>query len=153
MAAELSPSRDQVCVDTVLAGPIYHFPNGASGDPGEGNRHMCGPITTTRPIKAVLLEKAGSITQPSGKIESWQSFDVGVVAYPPSISQARLIFSDGSSEVMKTRVVPSRFAFKDAEPFRYVMFAVSGCVSKAQGLAKGRVIVSTDERGCSGSAE
>lgn len=153
MAAELSPSRDHVCVDTVLAGPIYHFPNGASGDPGEGNRHMCGPITTTRPIKAVLLEKAGSITQPSGKIESWQSFDVGVVAYPPSISQARLIFSDGSSEVMKTRVVPSRFAFKDAEPFRYVMFAVSGCVSKVQGLAKGRVIVSTDERGCSGSAE
>lgn len=153
MWAELSPSRDHVCVDTVLAGPIYHFPNGSSGDPGEGNRYMCGPIKTTRSIKAVLPEKASSITQPSGETESWQSFDVGVVAYPPSIGQVRLSFSDGTSEVIKARAVPSRLAFKGAEPFHYALFAVHGCVSKVQGLARGRVMVSTDERGCSDSSE
>jgi len=114
---------------------------------------MCGPIKITRPIKAVLPEKAGSITQPSGETESWQSFDVGVVAFAPTVGQVRLSFSDGTSEVLKTRAVPGSFAFKEAEPFRYALFAVHGCVSKVQGLAKGRVIVSIDERGCSDSSE
>ena len=88
---------------------------------------------------------------PFGKTVSWKSFDIGVAAYPPSVDQVRLVFSGGGSEVLKSRAVPSALAFKNTEPFRYVVFAVHGCVSEVEGLAKGRVVAHVGPRDCSDS--
>lgn len=108
--------------------------------PGAGGAEKCGPITPNRGTVVTRPVKAGSQTLPSGETESWESFDIGIAAYPPSVGQVRLMFSDGASEVVKAGAVPGRLAFKDAEPFHYALFAFDGCISGVQGLTKGRVV-------------
>jgi hypothetical protein len=107
----------------------------------EVSGHGCGPIKTSRgAVKAVLPEGAGSIDPPTGGSDSWESFVVGVVAFAPSVHHVRLVFSDGASQVVKARAVPPHLAFEHTELFHYAVFAVKGCVSNMQGLAKGKVV-------------
>lgn len=148
-----SPSMDRVCIHLNLVGPLAHAPNGSFGGPEVG-RNMCGPIKSRGGIvKAVMWVKGGSTSLPSGETESWQPFSVGAVAFLPFVSQVRLAFSDGGSEVLKARAVPGRLAFKDAEPFHYALFANLGCVTMVQGLAKGKVVANGDEKECGDSSE
>jgi hypothetical protein len=111
----------------------------------------CGPIKSGRGVVVTMPNQGGSVIPPSGKAESWQSFDVGLAAYPPSVGQVRLVFSDGASEVLRAHSIPSNVAFKDVELFHYAAFAVHGCISKVEGLARGKVVARSN-KACSGSA-
>lgn len=146
-----SPSRDRVCFSVGVEGPLAHLPNGGTLGSETGG-HKCGPIKANRGAVMAVPFKAGSMTLPSGKTESWRSFDIGVAAYPPSVDQVRLIFSDGGSEVLKARALPGHLAFKDNEAFRYALFAVDGCVSKLEGLVRGRVVARASEPECGDSS-
>lgn len=141
-----------VCFSVGLVGPLAQLVNGKSGGPETGD-HKCGPIKAKRGAIVTVPVGAGSITPPHGKTESWQSFDVGMAAYRPSVDQVRLVFSDGESEVLKARAVPSRAAFKGAEPFHYAVFAVHGCVSEVQGLVRGKVVARVGDPECDVSSE
>ena len=139
--------HNRVCLLVGLVGPLVHLPNGAAMGPGTGD-DRCGPIKSGEGVAVTMPTKEGSITPPSGSAEPWEAFDVGIAAYPPSVGQVRLIFSDGATEILKTRSVPGRLAFKDAEPFRYAVFAYLGCVRELQGLAKGKVVARAIQHEC-----
>jgi hypothetical protein len=134
-----SGRRRRVCFSVNLLGPLARLPHGHFLGPETGG-HRCGPIKAKRGVIVAVPEEAGSTTPPSGKTESWSSFDVGLAAYQPSVDQTRLVFSDGESEVLKTHAVPEHLALKGAEPFRYALFAFQGCVREVQGIARGRVV-------------
>lgn len=143
----------RVCFGVGLVGPLVHLPNGGGVMGPETGGRKCGPIKPTKGILSAVATKAGSQTLPSGKTESWQAFDVGVAAYPPSVGHVRLVFSDGASKVLKARSIPQRLAFKGAEPFHYVVFAFKGCVREVQGLARGNVVAHVGEPGCNQSPD
>lgn len=145
-------SIDRVCLFVDLLGPGGSFPGGFILGPEVGAKG-CGPIDPSRGVVVALPTEGGSVELPSGKTESWKSFDVGAAAYLPSVDRVRLVFSNGGSELLKTRAVPDAVAFKGTEPFRYVVFAVHGCVSRVEGLEKGRTVARVGPRVCSGSSE
>lgn len=145
-----SPSSDRVCFLVDRLGPLVPVPGRGVMGPGTGGEG-CGPIDPKRGVVVASPIGDGSIELPTGKTESWKAFDIGIAAYPPSVHRVRLVFSGGGSEVLKSRAVPSALAFKNTEPFRYVVFAVHGCVSEVEGLAKGRVVAHVGPRDCSDS--
>lgn len=147
-----SSSRDRVCFLVDLLGPLAVLPNGSAMGPETGGKR-CGPIKSSRGAVVTMPTKEGSQTLPTGETESWQSFDVGIAAYPTSVSQVRLVFSDGGSEVLRARAVPGRVRFRNAESFHYAVFAVNGCISEVQGLAKGRVVARFGEQECDSLSE
>lgn len=143
-------SMDRVCLFVDLLGPGGPFPGGFILGPEQGAKG-CGPIDPSRGVVVMLPTADGSVKLPSGKTETWKSFDVGAAAYPPSVDQVRLVFSGGGSELLQTRALPGAVAFKGTEPFRYVVFAVHGCVSEVEGLESGREVARVGPRTCSGS--
>lgn len=154
MWAVKRPSRTstaRVCFLVDLNGPMGPLSGGGIITGPEVGAKGCGPIAPSRGVVVALPNSGGSVEFPSGKTVSWKSFDVGVAAYPPSVDHIRLVFSGGGSEVLKTRAVPSALAFKNTEPFRYVVFAVHGCVSEVEGLARGRAVAQVGPRECSES--
>jgi hypothetical protein len=150
LEARSTTSRDRVCFLVGFLGPLVPAPGGGVQGPGTGES-KCGPIDPKRGVVVTSPNGAGSIELPSGKTESWQAFDAGIAAYPPFVGHVRLNFLGGGSEVRKTRAVPRNLAFQDAEPFRYIVYAVHGCVSEVEGLAKGRVVAHVGPRDCSDS--
>lgn len=145
-------SVHRVCLVVNLLGPLFPVPGQGFMGPETGGKG-CGPIDPSRGVVVALPHGGGSVEAPSGEDVSWKSFDIGVAAYPPSVDQVRLVFSDGGSEVVKTRSVPKGIAFKRTEPFRYLVFAVHGCVSEVEGLAKGRVVARVGPRDCSDESD
>lgn len=144
-------SRDRVCFSVDLYGPLVPVPGHGVMGPGGSAARGCGPIDPSRGVLVAQSERGGSVEPPKGKIESWQSFDVGIAAYPPSVGKVRLVFSDGASEILKTRAVPKDVAFRNTESFRYAIFAVHGCVSEAEGFVKSRVVARVGPRACDDS--
>ena len=135
------------CFSVHMAGPLVHVAGGSmSGNGSVGKK--CGPVARKGGVAVSLPTKGGELSLPMGQSEAWQSFDVGVGAYPPSVGRVRLIFAGGHVETMRARSVPKRLAFKKGEPFHYVVFAVYGCVRELQGLADGHVVADIGLHGC-----
>jgi hypothetical protein len=112
-----------------------------------GSEEKCGPITHNHHgVFLSLPTPQGSQTLPSGQTETWEAFDVGIAAFPPSVGQIRLVSAGGSQETIMARRVPKTIAFKNAEPFHYAVFAVYGCVSEVQGLTNGQVVARVHSR-------
>jgi hypothetical protein len=139
-----SKAPRRVCFSVNLFGPLAHLASGVAMGPEVGGRG-CGPIKFRQGAIVAMPIPGGSVTEPSGETESWQSFDVGVAAYRPNVDHVRLIFSDGIPEMLNARVVPSRVAFAGTEPFQYVVFAFNGCVERMEGFAKGKVVATFKE--------
>jgi len=100
-----------------------------------------------------IPREAGSAGLRSGETLSWRSIDVGVAAYSQKVDDVRLLFAGGGSEVLKARALSRGLALKNAEKFRYVVFAVEGCVREVQGLVGGRVVAQEHSEECVGPPE
>lgn len=146
-------STDRVCLMVDLLGPLGPVRNGLVVQGPEVAHKGCGPIDPSRGVVVASPNGGGSVEFPSGITESWKAFDIGIAVYQPSVDRVRLVFSGGGSEVLRTRALPNAVAFKNAEPFRYVVFAGRGCVSEVEGLEKGRAVAHVGPRDCSGSPE
>ena len=133
------PSQKRVCFSVALEGPLFHLPNGATMGT-EVSGQNCGPVDGGKGTVVTLPIGASSITLPDGTTESWESFDLGVAAFPRPVGQVRLVFSDGAIEVLKSRVIPRHLMLDGVEPFSYALFAMQGCVSQVQGLLRGKVV-------------
>jgi hypothetical protein len=143
-----SAAGSRVCFAVNLLGPLVKLPNGGAAGPETGKSACRSSGETKLTSVAAIAMEGGSQTSPTGETTSWPTFDVGIAAYPISVTQVRMAFSDGGSELLKARAVPRRLAFEGAGPFHYVVFAIRGCAREIQGLERGHVLVRDRQPRC-----
>lgn len=139
-----------LCAFAEAIGPLERYKGGAGSGGGTGGRR-CGPMNPRKGLAETVFIKSGSIKQVElGTTESWQAFDIGVVAFPPFVKKARLSFAGGGSLMLSLRRLPKSLRPESWEPFRYVSFGVYGCVSELEGMSKGKVVARVHESECNG---
>jgi hypothetical protein len=139
------------CVFVSGDGPLWKSPGGAlfGGSGGESGGSECGPMNPKTGLVETDPIHGGSMKQPQlGTTETWQTFDVGIVAYPPSVDRVRLRFAGGGSTVLPLRRLPTAVRPSNWEPFRYASFGVYGCVGDVEGLTGRGVMARVHQSEC-----
>lgn len=138
------------CVFSNIVGPIERDPGGTSNGPETGGQN-CGLLNPKTGLVENSFIPAGSLKQFTLETtESWMGFDIGSALYPPSVEKVRLRFAGGASTVLPLRRLPASVQPPKWEPFRYVSFAVYGCVNQFEGLSKGKVVARVNKDACGG---
>lgn len=142
-------SASRLCFTVGLIGPLAPTPAGTlSGQ--EGIERGCRPSASTEGVVVTSATQHGSLELPSfGGTVYWPSFDIGVAAYPPSVTETRLFFAGGGPpRTYQLRRLAPKFALAGSEPFRYRAFAVYGCVTEVEGFANGKLVARAPQQGC-----
>lgn len=132
-------AKGSFCVWVSVLGPLIKVPGGGYSAQESGSTE-CGPINPKIGLVNLSPQPGGSLEQPEGEVETWPTFDVGSVAYPPSVDKVRLRFAGGGSTVLPLRRMPAADRPRTWEPFRYLSIGVYGCVNEVEGLSRGRAV-------------
>jgi len=135
------------CVSISNLGPFMKVPGGGVSTQ-ETSSLECGPIGRKTGLVLTSPTRSGSLEQPEGQTETWQTFDLGVVVYLPSVEKVRLRFAGGGATVLSLRRMPAADRPKSWEPFRYVSFGVYGCVNEVEGLMGQKAVTRAYQTEC-----